>query len=104
MKSLLIILLIVGFALSQNSYDYENMKEDQYNTELKKWRDMLSNAETEITRLDGEMATLNTELTNTDAETENVWNQIYAAVDMDKAGFEAYMAEVNQLRKRFTSV
>lgn len=100
MKLLLSVLLIFFFINAQGSrsYDYENMEQETYNAELQKWRDKEAAANKRIGELDTEMAALQTEHEQLVKDEEDIWNQIYAAVGLDKAGFEAYMAQVSELR------
>jgi nucleoid-associated protein YgaU len=94
------LLLVVSFAFSiaQQSYNYEEMKEEQYLAYLQEWTDRLAAAETGITDEDTKIAGLQAELDGLNAEIESTWDEIYAKAGSDKAGNEAFVAELNQLK------
>ena len=89
----LALLLGIGLGFGQ-SYDYENMDMDTYKAELAKWQQRESQANTNIQTENVIIDSLKGKLGDLDKETEQTWNDIYALMGTDKAGYEAFKAEL----------
>ncbi|MCB0283444.1 MAG: LysM peptidoglycan-binding domain-containing protein [Calditrichaeota bacterium] len=97
--SIFILIVAMTSAFAQNySYNYDEMTEEQYLAELQKWQDRLATAETGIADEDARIARLKAELESLNAEIDQTWSEIYAKCGSDKAGNEAFVGELNQLR------
>ena len=101
-----ILLVIVSMAsvFAQNSYDYEEMTQEQYSAELQKWQERLSNAEQGIADEDARIAKLQQELDGLNAEIDQYWTDIYANCGSDASGNQAFNDELGQLRNDVNSV
>lgn len=99
------LLLVVSFAFSiaQQSYNYEEMKEEQYLAYLQEWQDRLEAANTGITEEDTKISGLQSELDGLNADIDAAWDEIYAKCGSDKAGNDAFVAELNQLKADVTA-
>ncbi|RMH61749.1 MAG: LysM peptidoglycan-binding domain-containing protein [Calditrichaeota bacterium] len=99
-KSVFIVLLLSFVAAyAQNySYNYEEMTQEQYMAELEKWKGRLATAEQGIADEDARIAQLKQELESLNQQIDQTWNEIYAIASSDKAGNDAYVAEINQLK------
>ena len=90
---MLALLLGIGFGYAQ-SYDYENMDMDTYKAELAKWQQREAQANQDIQNENKIIDSLNTQLGVVDKETEQTWNDIYALMGTDKAGYDAFTSEL----------
>jgi nucleoid-associated protein YgaU len=102
---LVILMLLVAFASAYaQSYNYEEMTEEQYLAELQSWQDRLAAAEQGISDEDARAAALQEELDGLNSEIASTWDQIYAKCGSDKAGNEAYVGELNQLKNDVNAI
>jgi nucleoid-associated protein YgaU len=102
---LVILMLLVAFASAfAQSYNYEEMTEEQYLAELQSWQDRLAAADQGIADEDARAAALQQELDGLNTEIAGVWDEIYAKAGSDKAGNEAYVGELNQLKSDVNAV
>lgn len=86
-----------GLFAQQYSYDYKTMTMDQYKVELQKWMDAEAQAKADLDKERARIDELKKELESLKAENAQVWNDIYALVGTDEAGFKAYMGDLNAL-------
>jgi nucleoid-associated protein YgaU len=99
-----ITLLVIGSlavfssALLAQSYNYEEMKMDEYNAELAKWQGRLDAAQTGIQQEDAKIADLQGQHDGLQTEIDGVWDEIFAALGKTRADNEAYVKELQQLR------
>ena len=102
LQKLFFVLIIFSFCAvsfaQQYSYNYEEMTQEQYLAELQKWQDRLAAAEQGITDEDARIERLKQELEALNTEIDQTWDEIYAACGSDKAGNEAFVGELNQLK------
>jgi nucleoid-associated protein YgaU len=103
-KLTFVIMLVSVASVIAQSYNYEEMEEEQYLAYLQEWQNRLSAAETGITEQDARIASLQQELDALNADIESTWNDIYMAAGSDKAGNEAFVGELNQLRSDVNAV
>ncbi len=100
MKKIYLILLMVvflGSSLLAQSYDYKTMTMDQYKVELQKWQDTEAKTKAEIEKEKAKIEELKKQKADLEAQTKKTWDDIYALVGTDEAGFKAYMSELNSL-------
>lgn len=97
--------VLVSFAsVIAQSYNYEEMEEEQYLAYLQEWQSRLTNAEQGITQEEARIASLQEELASLDGDIESTWGEIYASAGSDKAGNEAFGGDLNQLKADVNSV
>jgi nucleoid-associated protein YgaU len=97
--NILFLIVLVSFTnVMAQSYNYEEMEEEQYLAYLQEWQNRLAAAEKGITEEDARIASLQQELDALNADIETTWDEIYAAAGSDKAGNEAFVGELNQLK------
>ena len=80
------------------SYDYKEMKMDEYNALLQEWQGRLQAANDAIVQEDQRIETAKKCNDDTQAEVNAVWDEIYAALGTNKEAAEAYKQQVAQLR------
>jgi nucleoid-associated protein YgaU len=94
-----LILLIFTFAAfaQQYSYDYKNMKMDEYKAELSKWQEREANGKAAIAEQETRCAQTQEQITAAEKEYEDAWNDIYATLETDKAGYDDFTAQCKAL-------
>ena len=99
-----VILLAFTFgAFAQNySYDYKDMKMDEYQAELAKWQQREADANARIAELEAENAKLNEDITAAQNEYDNTWNSIYSMLDTDEAGYNDFVQQSKALENDLT--
>jgi nucleoid-associated protein YgaU len=107
MKSINIIAFVLLFLalnlFAQNySYDYSQMTMDEYRAELAKWQKCEADNKAKITEEEAQIAKLNDEISTVENQIASAWNDIYALLGTDKAGYEAYMAQLERLKSDLT--
>lgn len=91
-------LFLVASATAQSyTYNYEEMKMDEYNLKLQEWQEKENAVRTEIDNEGTKIEELNAKLAELKSQEENTWNDIYALVGTDEAGFKSYMDQLNSL-------
>lgn len=97
--SILIIVSIMSLGLlaQDYSYDYENMKMDEYKAELAKWQKCEADNKAKIAEEEAAIAKVKEEIAATESQTDDVWNEIYALMDTDAAGYQAYLNQLKAL-------
>ncbi len=99
-RSLIYLSLIVILIFSMNlfaqeySYDYKQMKMDEYRAELAKWQKREADAKAKIAEEEAKIAKLKEELASLDQQIEQTWNEIYALLGTDKAGYQQYVSDL----------
>jgi nucleoid-associated protein YgaU len=97
-----LILLVSVFAFTgvfaQDSYNYEEMEQEQYNALLTEWQQRLDAAQQGIESEDAQMTELNSELDSLNSEIASTWQDIYELGGTDEAGYNAYVSELQQLQ------
>lgn len=94
---LLATVLVYSSAFAQ-SYDYENMEEEQYNAFLSEWQGRLDGANQGIATEDATIDSLKKQLDATQADIDANWNEIFAATGLTKADYDKYVADLNALK------
>jgi nucleoid-associated protein YgaU len=84
------------------SYNYEEMKMDEYKAELAKWQKceadnkaMIADEEAKIAQLKGDIAGVETQI-------EDTWNEIYALLGTDKNGYQQYLNDLKALENELS--
>lgn len=101
MKILSVAILLMFVCLTSafaQSYNYEEMTQEQYQAELQKWQERLATGEQGISDEDARIASLQAELETLNADIDQTWADVYAKCGSDKAGNEAFVGEMNQLK------
>jgi nucleoid-associated protein YgaU len=103
---LISLLLVSIFSLSllaqEYSYDYKNMKMDEYKAELAKWQKCEADNKAQIAEQEAQIAKLNEEIAMTEQQIADTWNEIYALLGTDKAGYEAYLGQLKALENELS--
>ncbi len=96
----LIVLLMFSLNLfaQEYSYDYKQMKMDEYRAELAKWQKREADAKAKIAEEEAKIAKLKEELASLDQQIEQTWNEIYALLGTDKAGYQQYVSDLKALQ------
>ncbi|MHB2149193.1 LysM peptidoglycan-binding domain-containing protein [Calditrichota bacterium LG25] len=100
------VLLILGLFLSlvmanvvlAQSYNYEEMTQEQYNALLTEWQQRLDAAKKAIAEEEAKIEQLKKEYDALQAEIDKTWDEIYKIAEANKAAYEAYNGKVEQLR------
>ncbi|RMD97431.1 MAG: LysM peptidoglycan-binding domain-containing protein [Calditrichaeota bacterium] len=86
-----------GLLAQQYSYDYKTMTMDEYKAELAKWQKREADAKAAIAEEEAKIAQLKEELASLDKEIDAVYNEIYALLGTDEAGYKEYLNQVQGL-------
>jgi nucleoid-associated protein YgaU len=95
---LLVSIIAVTGVFAQGSYNYEEMEQEQYNALLAEWQGRVDAANQGITTETTSIDSLNAELASLQGQVDTEWNEIYALGGTDKAGYDAYVGELQQLQ------
>lgn len=94
------ILLVSMFAVTSvfAQYDYETMEQEQYNALLTEWQGRVDAANQGIATETSTIDSLNADLGTLQSGIDTEWNEIYELAGTDKAGYDAYVGELQQLQ------
>ena len=95
--SLLLLMFTLGAFAQQYSYDYKNMKMDEYNVELSKWQSREADAKAAIADLEAKIADMEQKITATNAQKDECWAGVYDMLGTDKAGYDDFVAQCKAL-------
>jgi len=98
----ILLFSFIGIA-QQYSYDYENMKMDEYKAELGKWQQRLSDAESALADEETKCQQTQSELDGVQAEINSTWNEIYGLLGTDEAGYQEHLAQLMALENDLRS-
>ncbi len=95
----LVLVLFLGLNLfaQEYSYDYEQMKMDEYKTELAKWQKCEADNKAKIADEEAKIAQIKDDISATEDQIASTWNDIYALLGTDKQGYENYLDELRSL-------
>jgi nucleoid-associated protein YgaU len=96
-----VLLLVTALAFSSvyaQSYNYEEMTQEQYNAYLAEWQGRLDASQTGINEENTKMDGLKAELDNLQAQIDAEWDALYAAGSSDQPGYNSYGENLGQLR------
>jgi len=100
-KVLTLILLSALLAFTTvyaQSYNYEEMTQEQYNAYLAEWQGRLDAAQKGIEAENAAIENLKKELDDTQAQIDKEWDEIYKLANSDKAGYDAYSQELQGVK------
>jgi nucleoid-associated protein YgaU len=94
------MLIFMSFSLlaQEYSYDYKNMKMDEYKAELAKWQKCEADNKAKIADEEAQIAKLNEDISNTDQQIADVWTEIYGLLGTDEAGYQDYLNQLKTLQ------
>jgi len=96
-----LILLVSIFAFNQlmaQSYNYEEMEQEQYNAYLAEWQQKLDTAQGNINDENGKIDGLNKDMDATQAEIDASWDAIFQATGTTQADYDKYTADLDALK------
>lgn len=100
MKNILALGLLLLFLSGITYAQEERMKKEDWTNEMKSLSDQQGKLQYEIDSLKKAIAGLKDEGDTIDKETEQIWNEIYAAIGTDKAAVEAMKKKLADLEAR----
>ncbi len=103
MSSVLMLTFSVGVFAQQYSYDYKNMKMDEYWAELSKWQKREADAQAAIAEQEAKIAQLKQQIADADQQEQNCWNDIYTMLETDKAGYDDFLQNAKNLESDLSS-
>jgi len=96
-----VLLLVTIFAFSSvyaQSYNYEEMTQEQYNAYLADWQQRLDTAQKGITDENTQMDALKKEMDDTQAQIDAEWDAMFQVASSDQPGYNSYGENLNQLK------
>ena len=94
---LTLLLGVFMMSLANPAFAQEKMSMEQYNQRLAACQAAEAKAKADMATVDAEIAALNQESSNIDAQIAAEWNEIYTMIGTDKAGVDAYRAQLQAL-------
>jgi len=91
---LMVAVLLLGTA---GLFAQEKMKMDEYKAQLAEVQKKEADATAKIATLEAENADLKKQIDETQVQIDATWAEIYAALGTDKAGVDAYRADLNDI-------
>lgn len=95
--TLVLSVLAFGTALAQ-SYNYEEMTQEQYNAYLAEWQNRLNAAQGGISDEDAKIEELKKQLDQTQGEIDQTWNEIFTIAGQSKEQYNDYLQQLQQLK------
>ena len=103
-----LILLVSVFAFSsvfaQTSYNYEEMKQDEYNAYLADWQQKLDNANQGIEAEDSLSAAHKKQIDDLQAQIDKKWDEIFQITNSNREEYDAYVNNLKQLKNDASSL
>lgn len=103
-----LILLVSVFAFSsvfaQTSYNYEEMKQEEYNAYLADWQQKLDNANQGIEAEDSTSAALKKQTEDLQAQIDKTWDEIFQITNSNREEYDAYVNNLKQLKNDASSL
>lgn len=103
-----LILLVSVFAFSsvfaQTSYNYEEMKQEEYNAYLADWQQKLDNANKGIDAEDSTSAALKKQIDNSQAQIDKTWDEIFQLTNSSREEYDAYVNNLKQIKNDASSL
>ena len=96
--SLFLSLILANVVLAQNSYNYEEMTQEQYNALLSEWQQRLDAAKKGIAEEEAKIEKLKKEYDALQAEIDQTWQDILQIAESNDAAYQAYKGNLEQLR------
>jgi LysM repeat protein len=88
------MILLLVFSVQAFAQEEQKMKMDEYKAELAEAQTQEAASQERINELEGEIDVLEGQLAETQGQIDTYWDEIYAMLGTDKAGQEAYMADL----------
>jgi nucleoid-associated protein YgaU len=95
---LVVVCLTCSSTIFAQSYNYKEMKMDEYNALLQEWQGRLKAAQDAITQEDQRIENAKKCNDDTQAQIDATWGEIYTALGTTKEAADAYKKQVAQLR------
>ena len=96
--SLFLSLVLTNMALAQQSYNYKEMTQEQYNALLTQWQKRLDTAKKGITDEEAKIEQLKKEYDNLQTQVDQTWNDIFTLAQQNKQQYDSYKSNLSQLR------
>lgn len=96
MKKTVVTLLVLTFlslGFSQDKVNYE----EEYMPKLQKAQQELAALESDISSEEGQITSINGQINDTEQKKNEIWNEIYALIESDKAGVDSYRKDLDDL-------
>ena len=77
---------------------------DEYKAELAKWQKCEADNKAKIAEEEAQIAQLNEEMAATEKQIDDTWNEIYALLGTDKAGYETYLGSLKALETNLVAL
>jgi len=101
-KSILTIMVLVTVlafsSVFAQTYNYEEMTQEQYNAYLAEWQGRLDGAQTGIDGENGEIDALKAELDALQGQIDSEWDAMYQVASSDQPGFNSYGESLSGLK------
>jgi hypothetical protein len=91
------LILFLSIAVFAQSYDYEEMSMDEYRAELAKWEQRLADANAALQAEGARCQQTQDEMATVQEEIDATWNEIYALLGTDEAGYKSFLSQLRDL-------
>lgn len=94
------VICIVSLLLSGSLFaqDERKIKMDEYKVQLAEWQGRETAAQEKINALNTDIEGLNGQISDTQGQIDATWNEIYEMLGTDKAGVEAFGADLEDIQ------
>lgn len=89
-----VVALLLAFSMTVFAQEERKVEMEQYEAQLMGFQERETAANSKIEELEAEIADLKQQISDTEAQIEGEWNDIYAMLDTDKAGVDAFRADL----------
>lgn len=96
--SLFLSLIFANVIFAQQSYNYEEMTQEQYNALMADWQKRLDTAKKGIAEEEAKIEQLKKEYDSLQAQIDQNWQEIFTLAQQNKQLFEAYKSNLSQVR------
>lgn len=96
-----IAILVVPMVASAQT---DGMTYEEYKVQLAQYEQRTAAAKRSLTECKSAQEELNTQIADVEAQVQGVMNELYALMDTDEAGFNAYMAELGRIESRLMAM
>lgn len=99
-SSLILAIGCLTFFFSASAFAQEKMSMEQYNAQLQQAKDREAKANADLQQCNTDKDAVRQQITSTEQQTTETWNDIYAMLGTDKAGVDAYRSELQALESQ----
>lgn len=92
-----VVALLLAFSMTAFAQEERKIEMEEYEAQLAGLQERESAANARIAELEAEIAALKQEISETEGLIEGEWNDIYTMLDTDKAGVDAYRADLEAI-------